>query len=310
MDYLNFMENFSENISKNKKEIKKLLILIIILLIAAVIYVYTTANYVIIRFDELGALSKNMSVYYNGFKVGRIVYIGPDKDFKHTLARVNLIHKKLDLPQNTTVKVQSFPSGELYLEFVYPQSPSLKTIKRGEVLEGIATYSLEEFMLGQNISGVTDIVSLHVIRALNATEIANIEMKKFFENTSQLIKDNSRGIKSSVDNTAAMTKSLAQMAENLNQASRKINNALDEKSLKNTTSNIKDTTSNIANATKDIDKTMKKIDDTISQVNTTAENLSSISSGLKVTLGQRFGGMRIMFGTPVKQKNGYKNACQ
>ena len=90
---------------------------------------------------------------------------------------------------------------------------------------------------------------------------------------------------------------------------KKINNALDEKSLKDTTSNIKNTTENLSEATKDIDKTMKKIDDTISQVNIAAQNLNSITSGVNETLSKRFGGMRIIFGTPIKPQNCVKNAC-
>lgn len=312
MDYLNFMKNFPEDISKIKTRIPKLLAILITLLLITGIYIFMYNNnmyYVIIRFNELGALAKNMPAYYNGFRIGKVVDIEPDKDFKHTLVRVNLIRNNINLPQNTTVKVENFPNGELYLQFMYPESPSLKTIKRGDMLEGIAPYSLEQFMLGQNISGVTDIVTLHVIQALRATEIANLEIREFFKNTSTLVEENRAGISTSVNNISAMTKSLAQMAENLNQSSRKINNALDEKTLKNTTSNIKDSTDNISKATKDIGKTMKKVDDTIFQVNATAQNLNSITSGLNETLSKKFGGMRVMFGTTVKQKNCCRNAC-
>ncbi len=300
------MEKFSEI----KKETPQILIILICLLFFAWVYIYNTRYYVIVRFNELGPITKNMAVYYNGFKVGKITSIEPDNDFRHTLVRVNLTRKNLKLPQNTTVNVESFPTGELYLQFIYPQSPSLKTIKRGDMLEGISPYSLEGFMLGQNISGVSDIVSIHVIRALQATEIANLEMKNFFQNTSKVVNENSKGINSSVNNTVAMTKSLAEMAENLNQASRKINDSLDEKDLKdttlnikNSTSNIQETTGNISKATKDIDKTMKKVDDTISQLNATAENLNNITSGLHGTLRKRGAGIRILFGKPVKPQN-------
>lgn len=297
------MKQFLENFFKTDSSIIKILFLLMIFLIILGIYIYNSTYYIIIRFDELGPLTKNMVVYYNGFKVGKIVNIGPDKDFKHTLARVNLTHKNIKLPQNTTVSVERFPNGELYLQFVYPQSPSLRILKRGDILEGMAPYSLEQFMLGQNISGVSDIVSIHVIKALNATEIANQEMKTFFQNTSKLIQENSNGISASVNNTVAMTKSLAQMAENLNQSSKKLNESIDKSILKDTTTNIKDTTGNISKATKDIDKTMKKVDDTISQLNATAENLNSITSGINETLSKRFAGMRIIFGTPVQSKN-------
>jgi len=47
---------------------------------------------------------------------------------------------------------------------------------------------------------------------------------------------------------------------------------------------------------------MKKIDDTVSNANTTAENLNSLTSGLHNTFSQRFGGMRVIFGKPIKPK--------
>ena len=297
------MENFPEKTSKLKKYIKKLVIFLPLILIAVGIYFYTATNYIIIRFDELGPLTKNMAVYYNGFRIGKIVHIGPDKDFKHTLAKVNLTHKNMNLPQNTTVYVERFPNGELYLQFVYPKSPSLKTLKRGDVLEGIAPYSLEQFMLGQTISGMSDLVSLHIIKALNATDIANKEIQLFFKTTSKLIDDNRASLNEAAKNSAAMTKSLAEMAENLNQASEKLNNSLDEKTLKNTTINVEQTTANIAEATKDLDKTMEKVDKTMAEINSTAANLNSITGGLNQTLSKRFAGMRLLFGRPINPTN-------
>lgn len=297
------MQISSEKIVQAIKGIKKSLVLIVILAFIIGIYIYNNTFYVVIRFDELGPLVKNMSAYYKGFKIGRIVKIGPDKDFKHTLVRVNLTTSSIKLPQNTIVYVEKFPNGELYLQFVYPTSPSLNLIKRGDLLEGMSPYSIEQFMMGQSVSGMSDIVSLHIIRALDSADAANQEMRVFFQIASKIIKTNDKNINASMSNTAAMTKNLAQMAENLNQTSQKINNAVDEAILKDTLSGIKDITINISDATKDMDKTMKKIDDTIVQVNATAENLNSITSGLNETLGKRFAGVRIMFGTPIKSKN-------
>lgn len=310
------MSKFSNNISKKEKRLSGLALFL--LLVGVVwFYFYATTFYVIVRFDELGALAKNMPAYYNGFKIGKIVSIEPDVDFKHTIVRVNLDNKNINLPQNTTAKVESFPNGELYLQLVYPKSPSLRTMQRGDLLEGIAPYSPEQFMLGQNISGVTDVVSIYVIRALKATEIANMEMTNFFKNSSKLINENSEGIIEIVNNTVFITETLGQMSENLNQTtknlnqtSKKINGSIDEKTLKDTTLNVKATTENISKATKDLDKTVKKVDDTISELNATAKNLNSITSGLNQTLGQRFGGMRVMFGKPVKSKHYVRNCCE
>lgn len=310
------MPRFRETISRKEKGVVNGLAIFLIFACLVWGYIYATSFYVIVRFDELGALAKNMPAYYNGFKIGKIVSVKPDNDFKHIVVRVNLDNKNINLPQNTTAKVENFPSGELYLQFVYPKSPSLRTIQRGDLLEGIAPYSPEQFMLGQNISGVTDIVSIHVIQALRATEIANIEMSNFFKNSSKLVNENRQKITESVNNTANMTENLAEMAENLNSASKnlnltskKINASIDDKIIKDATLNVKATTENISRATKDIDKTVKKIDDTISEFNATSKNLNSITSGLNQTLGQRFGGMRVMFGKPVKSKCS-RNCCE
>lgn len=316
-ELLDYMVKLSENLSGRKEGINKFLVVLAIFLAIIGVFLYNKKGYVIIRFDELGPLTRNMSAYYNGFKIGRIVRIQPDKDFKHTLVKVDLNQKDLRLPQNTVVFVERFPNGELYLQFIYPQSPSLRMIKNGDILEGIAPYNLEQFMMGQSISGMSDLVSLHIIKALNGADAANQEMRVFFKVTSKLIKDNGKGISETVNNAAAMTYSLAEMAEylklasqNLNQTTKKINDALDTEVLKTSTLNIKDatsnvkiTTDNIAKATTDIDKTVKKIDDTISNFNTAAQNLNSITVGINGSLSRRFGGMRVLFGSSVKAKN-------
>lgn len=304
------MKNFLEYIFNQKKDIPKMFVLSLIFLIVVGMYIYNITYYVIVRFDELGPVSKNMAVYYNGFKVGKIVSIEPDNDFSHTLVKVNLNMKKLKLPQNTTVQMKSFLNGELYLDLIYPQTVSLKQMKRGDILEGTSPYSLEEFMLGQNVSGVTDIVSIHVIKALNAMQLANMEMEVFFNTTSLFMKENKKGLNASVENTETMTKNLAEAAENINQATKKINKALDDQVLKDTsvnfkdsTKNLKETTESISKATKDFDKTMQKVDETVSHVNSAAKNIECITTGLNETLSKRFGGARVIFGTPVKQKN-------
>lgn len=315
------MEKIPENISK--KGIKIIIFALIIFLLIIAVFIYNSTNYIIVRFNELGPLMKNMPVYYSGFKVGKIIRIKPDNDYKHILVKVGL-NQKIIIPQNTVVSVNSFPNGGLYLQFVYPSSPSLNMIRRGDMLEGIAPYSLEQFMMGQSVAGFSDVVSAHIVKALDSADAASQEMRVFFQVTSQLIKDNGAGITDSVNNTEAMTESLAEMAENLNQVaqnlnqtSRKINNSIDEKVLKDSllnikgsTSNIKDATGNIYKATKDIDKTMKGINDAVSQVNSAAENLNSITVGVKEALSKKFAGMRIMFGRPVKSKKYEKYYCK
>lgn len=291
-----------QDIQNVKKSAKNFLVVLLFSIIGLGLYIYNSRYYIIIRFNELGPLSKNMAVYYSGFRVGRVARIYPDKDFKHILVKVILNTMNLNLPQNTIVTVERFPSGELYLQFVYPQSPSLNQIRRGDMLEGITPYSLEQFMLSQNMTGMTDVVSEHIIKALNAADAANQEINIFFKTTTKVVQANSEGIGESVNNIVAMTRSFAQMAENLNQVSKKMNGAVDEKTIKDSILNIKSTTDSIANATKNMGQTMQTVDDTISQLNTMAKNLNTMSNGLNTTLSKRFGYMRMMFGKPIKSK--------
>lgn len=304
------MKDFTQDIPQPKRGFVKFLFTLAILFAIAAIIAYRANYFVIIRFKELGPITKNMSVYYNGFKIGKITSIKPDTDFKHILVKVNFNQRDINLPKNMVVYVERFPSGELYLQFAYPQSPSLQTIRRGDILEGITSYNLEQFMMGQSISGMSDVVSIHIIKALNAADAANQQMRVFFEVTSKVIKANDKGISASINNTAAMTKSLADMAENLNQASEKINKALDEETLKGAIVGAKRTTENIAKATENIDETMKKVDIAVSELSSTAKNLNSITSGVNETLAKRFGGMRIMFGSATKSGAHIKNACK
>jgi ABC-type transporter Mla subunit MlaD len=316
--------------------LKHFFITIMIFIVGFGTYFILTRNYVVVRFDELGPLTKNMSAYYKGFKIGRITKIYPDKDFKHTLVKVVLTHE-INLPQNTLAAVERFPNGELYLQFVYPKSPSLSKIKRGDVLEGMAPYDLEQFMMGQSVSGMSDLVSIHIIKALNGADAANRQMQEFFHVTSQMIKNNGKGIGDSVNNLALMTEALAAMSENLNQASKKLNQSIAVSTLKGTTTNVKDasqnikdatknikdatstiktatdgiktTTDNIAKATKDIDKTMQKVDETVSNANATTGNLNIMTRGINNTLSKKFGGMRIIFGTPMSPNKPDEKKC-
>lgn len=296
------MKKFLEKIMNLDRGAKKLLIWLVIVLVGIAFYINQANDYVIIRFDELGFVAKNMNAYYNGFKIGKIISVEPDNDFKHVLAKLRFNQKKINLPQNTTVRVQSFPSGELYLEFVYPESPSLRPIVRGTVLQGIARYSVEDFMQGQNVSGMTDIVSLHVVRTLRATEIANHEIKMFFQNASTMVNENRSGVKATVDNAEKMTANLAQTAANLNDLSEKLDNAIDEDALKQTTSNIKTTTDNVVQLTQDLDTTVNNINATVDEFHTAAQHLNAVTGGLNTTLSKKFGGMRVLFGTPTKGK--------
>lgn len=294
------MNKLSEIILKHAKAIFNLLIIVGVLL--GLYWVYQTfyEYYVFVRFKELGPLTKNMAAYYKGFVIGKVTNIGPDDDYKASIVKVVINNENTRLPSNTFVVVQKFPDGQNYLEFIYPDKPALRLMQKGDVLEGIANYSLEQFMHGQTRWGVTDVVSEYTLKALDSADETNREIRMFFKEASEILRENRQSIKQTAQNTEKMTESLAKAAENLNKTSQNFIEI---------SQNIKTTTTDINNSTKGMDKTTNKISSILSQIQATATNLNKITAGLLQVLSKRFAGMRIMFGKPLSDDN-IQNNCR
>lgn len=300
------MNKLFEIISTHIKAIFNLLFLSLVAL--GLFWVYQTffGYYVLIRFKELGPLTKNMTAYYKGFVIGKSTSVGPDEDYKASIVKVVLKHENTMLPSNTFVIVGQFPNGQNYLEFIYPDKPTLRLMGKGDVLEGITSYSLEQFMHGQTRSGTTDLVSENVIKTLNTTDETNREIQNFFATASEVLQENRQNIKQTTQNTAKMTASLAQSAKNT--VSMTASLAQSAKTLNEATENIKTTTADINKATKDTDKTTNKIHSTMSEFHAAAANINKITAGMLRVLNKKFAGMRILFGRPI-QADETQNNC-
>ncbi len=312
-----------ENISKYSISILKIFISILILVWIYSLYQAFFGDFVFIRFKELGPLTKNMSVYYKGFVIGKTTSVGPDEDYKASMVKVRLNNKYSKLPKNTFAVVKQFPGGQDYLEFVYPDKPTLQLMKKGDILEGITSYSLEKFMYGQS-SGANDIVSNSVLKTLDSTELTNQEIQRFFATASDILSENRETIKQTTRNTEKITANLAKAAENIKITSQKINIIIDEKELKNSTKNInqstmhfnkaaeniQNSTGDINKATKNIDKTIIKVDTTFSELQSASSNINRITEGLYKVLCKRFAGIRLLFGKPISEENGYNNCTK
>lgn len=106
------MNKFLEIFTKNKNLIYRVLFICIITTGIYFIYQMLFGNYVLVRFKDLGPLTKNMPVYYKGFVIGKTTHVGPDEDYKASIVKVKLNNEYKKLPKNTFVIVQNFPTGQ------------------------------------------------------------------------------------------------------------------------------------------------------------------------------------------------------
>ncbi len=296
---MGFTNILIESIAKHGKIIINWIVIIIFL--SGMYWIYQTffEYHVYVRFKELGPLTKNMPVYYKGFIVGRVRNIGPDDDYKASIVKIIINEKNIKLPANTFVIVQKFPNEQNYLEFIYPDKPSLRFMSRGDILEGIAHFSIEQFMHGQVRMGTSDIVSENVLKALSSAEKTNLALQDFFSTASVILKENRQNIKQTVKNTTVITSSLAQAAKNTSDFTENLVQAT--QNISESSKNFKTTTTDVNEATKNLGKTSEKIDSIITDVQQTASNLNKITTGIYRLLCKRFAGVRIFLGRPIPQ---------
>ena len=104
------------------------------------------------------------------------------------------------------------------------------------------------------------------------------------------------------------------MSDNLKLFSKKLNNSINEKQLKNTLSNVDATSGSVVITSKNLEDITKNIDAITGSVNTSmpqvttslstteriVKNVEEITTGINCTLRQSFGGLRLIFGKPIK----------
>ncbi len=286
-----------------------LLILGIILGITGFIGMFHSLNnlHITAVFKELEPFPHNLPVYYKGFKLGRSLRVYPAKDFKNTRIDLLLNVRGVELPDNIIAKVRSKNKRD-YIELIYPPAPSVTYLKNHSVIEGEKGVSFSSFVDGQlnsgNLDGLTDSLNTTVQAAgetLNA-------LTGMFEIASDILNDLRPSLKESGENIVITTRNLASVSQELN-------SSLGENRLKNSVSNLELTTKNFELASKNVNSMtarteretvvlvntlVKRANELVCNLNLVAQNVNDIVKGFKVTLSQKFSGMRLIFGQAVK----------
>ncbi len=272
-------------------------------LIGYLLYDKYTHVSVIVKFDELEPLEKQMNVYYKGFKVGRTVKIYPDRNYQNTFIEMRLFPYNINLPANITAKIKRTKTAA-YINILVPEEPSVKRISNRQIIKGTSTRDLNSLI---NDSFGDDGFDVIIDDATNLMETANVTVKNLgdiFLQVNEIITEIRGDINLAADNLAKTTTNLEKMSASLNKS-------LDEKTMKNSIDNIEETTQNILKITEslndisvDIDtKTMPIVNSVLCETNSTVKNVNEISNGIKNTLKKKRGLGKVLFGRPISDDN-------
>ena len=283
-----------------------LITLFSILLLITIFYLYKKyeGNFITAKFSDSRPLHTNMPVYYKGYEIGKTKKIELTEDYKYTLVKILLYPSNPKLPENITARAKGLYTDKDYIELINQDQPSTAFIKKGGPIEGKAAFDIESFL--SDIADAEIIVPLlqNFSDTLSSFDKTSVEIKNFFSDSRSVLKDNKENLK--------------QATTSLNKITSKFDNSIPEDKIKNTVSNVDKSAANILDTSENIkkmstkvncaiqnlDTTMANIDSTICETKTAVSNIKVITQGFCEVLTQRFAGLKIIFGKPLKN-----NAC-
>lgn len=279
---------------------KKLILLIlsfILLLFSFVLifffikYISNVVHYTHIKaeFTELAPFSKNMPVYFKGFKIGKVTKILPKDDFTATQMSVTLFPENVKFPKNISLKVKSYKKNMTYAEIELPELASEKTLKDGDTIKGETNMTFESIMQKQAESGSFDLI-------IGTLGEIMVNLNNTIKETEGLVKDIRVTFKNNENFISVSTRNLSEATGNLTKTSVTLSSTVDQKTLDRTMKNIEETSNNMRNITRNIDCATRNLSDTMENVNGISENVNGITNSVNCTMKNRFGGFRLIFG--------------
>lgn len=128
---------------------KSIILLLILLTIGVAYYNYRTNTYVTAEFKNLRPFHDRAPIYYNGFKIGRVVNVKPNKNYTATIVTMELHPHDMKLPINISVNLRKernkWNRKFDYIDIIYPKDPSIFYLKNGDRVSGKHTVEFESY---------------------------------------------------------------------------------------------------------------------------------------------------------------------
>lgn len=139
----------------------------------------------VVQYDFVPAINRNVHIFridahYRGYDVGDVTEVKLSPDQKHINFYVTINYKGLKLPTNSEIIFKNENIyGARYLDVEYPQNPSGKLIKNGDIIDGKEAYErIDEYLIEaldseqskrmlQNLYEITDALKIALTKGDN-----------------------------------------------------------------------------------------------------------------------------------------------
>lgn len=301
--------NFNKNkIFNMKNTYKTIIILALLLSLGLTYYIYKTNTYITAEFKNLRPFHEHAPIYYNGFKIGRVVKTRPNKEYTSTIITMELHPHDLKLPTNIIANLKKEKDNNDnkfdYIDIIYPKEPSGYFIKDGDKIAGKTTVELETFLANQ------DPDSLEAIKADFAESVKSLNITiqtlgDLFSSLNSMVEEvRPNFVKASSDLTES-TSNFAKVSQNINTLSDNVNSSLTRERMNSTSKNVQIMSRNMKVLTNELNKSVPQIQCALEQANRILYNVDEMTGGLNCTMKKPFGGFRLFFGSPI-----CKNKCK
>ena len=284
---------------------KSLILLVLLASIGITYYFYKTNTYVTAEFKNLRPFHDRAPIYYNGFKIGKVVKVRPNKTYTSTIVTMRLHPHDLKLPVNISVNLKKeknrWDKKFDYIDIIYPEEPSQFFLKDGDRIAGDTTVDMESYLANQ------DPDSLDAIKADAAEAVKNLNVTiqvlgDLFSTLNTMASDVSPNVVKASSDLQHSTENFVKISKNVDLTTSNLNGAFDDKRMDATAKNVQLVTRNVKLMTNELNKTIPQLGCTIEEVNKVLCNIDEMTTGLNCTMKKPFGGLRLIFGSPVAQK--------
>lgn len=284
---------------------KSIILLLILLTIGVAYYNYRINTYVTAEFKNLRPFHDRAPIYYNGFKIGRVVNVKPNKNYTATIVTMELHPDDLKLPINISVNLRKernkWNRKFDYIDIIYPKEPSSFYLKNGDRVSGKTTVEFESYFANM------DPESLEAIKGDAAEAVKNLNVAiqtlgELFGTLNTMAQEVSPNVVKVSSDMSKSSGNIVRVSENVSNMTGNVDSALSKERMEATAKNAQLITKNVKNMTNEFNKTIPQIGCTINEMNRILCNIDEMTAGLNNTMEKPFGGLRLIFGSPVSKK--------
>lgn len=287
---------------------KSLILITFLLSIGVSYYIYKRSTIVTAEFKNLRPFHNKAPIYYNGFNIGRVVKVRPNKEYTSTIVTLWMYPHDLKLPVNVKANLKKEKNRHNkkfdYIDIIYPEKPSSYYLKDGDKIAGKTTVELDSYLSNQ------DPESLDAIKADFGDAVKNLNITlqtlgDLFMTLNSMAEEIKPDIVKSSSNLILTTDNIVKVSETAKTVIGNIDNALSEDRLNSTAHNVQIITKNMKVMTNEINKTIPQVKCTVCEANKVLQNIDEMTAGLNCTMKKPLGGLRLIFGSPI-----CKNKCK